>query len=343
MNVVKKDICTLNNCYAVSECCHTGTPHLIFAADDNEPCYLIDIKTFDKKILWNNMGGVMSILPIPGRQEELLAIHQFNPIFKGEKAALSHIHYDGKKWKTTLIAKRPFLHRFDFLERNGQQYILCCTLCTKKKNLADWSSPGGIYVAPLPENFSNKIDFKPISENIMTRNHGYWHVESDKFSYGLTACDQGIFQVTPPKDLHSNWNITKILDIPASDIALCDIDMDGEIELALIHPFHGNAISIFKKYPTGYQSIFSISEDLAFCHVIWGGLIRGKKVFIAGCREQAKSLFLIYKKNNKWKKEIIDKGSGPSNIRVINNKDFDIIATANREKGKATVYYVYEL
>ena len=38
--------------------------------------------------------------------------------------------------------------------------------------------------------------------------------------------------------------------------------------------------------------------------------------------------------------EVIEAGVGPSNVAVINEKDRDIIISANRELGEAALYFV---
>ena len=64
---------------------------------------------------------------------------------------------------------------------------------------------------------------------------------------------------------------------------------------------------------------------------------------IGGYRRVEKELFIIQcedKKNLTFKTEVIEAGVGPSNVAVINEKDRDIIISANRELGEAALYFV---
>jgi hypothetical protein len=64
---------------------------------------------------------------------------------------------------------------------------------------------------------------------------------------------------------------------------------------------------------------------------------------IGGYRRLEKELFYIQcesKNPLKFKTEVIESGTGPSNIAVLNKKDHDIIISANREIGEAALYFV---
>ena len=80
-----------------------------------------------------------------------------------------------------------------------------------------------------------------------------------------------------------------------------------------------------------------------FGHVVWGGKLRGVPTIIGGYRRNDKDLFYVQctdKDNLKFKTEVIESGVGPSNVAVINEKDRDIIISANRELGQAALYIV---
>jgi len=332
MNINKIFSTKLPYCYAVSK---INSNLIVFASDENGPCFGLD-NDFNIQTIWNKQGGTMSMVPLPNKKEEFLAIQQFNPVFKAENAIICHIYKDGNNWKQRTIVKFPFVHRFDILKSNGKNYLICCTICSEKKSVSDWSSSGNVYVSELNNDLSQKIELKPLFNTPLTRNHGFCRIKDNEV---LISADQGVYSVSCPIP-NSDWKIYKILDAPVSDIALVDIDNDGIEELATIEAFHGNSINIYKKTNSSYSKIFSIKDTIDFTHVIWGGKILGKNCFIGGCRAKEQDLFLIDFKNGAFEITTIDKGKGPSNIMVKDNKKEALLYVANREFGEAAIYKI---
>lgn len=160
---------------------------------------------------------------------------------------------------------------------------------------------------------------------------------------GLVTCQEGVFVVTPPQDEGTEWTIKQIMNKPVSDIAVVDIDEDGEGELVTIEEFHGGNFIINKKINGEYKEVYKYPKEMDFGHVVWGGKLRGVPTIIGGYRRVEKELFIIQcedKKNLTFKTEVIEAGVGPSNVAVINEKDRDIIISANRELGEAALYFV---
>ncbi len=174
----------------------------------------------------------------------------------------------------------------------------------------------------------------------MTRNHGYWRVNKDGFTSALTACDQGVFEVIPPAARGGDWSVRSVLPVPVSDIALCDIDGDGVDELATIEPFHGDVFNIYRQTPGGWHLFYRYPESLPFCHVVWGGRLRGEPVFIGGCRGGDRRLFILHWRDGAVLQQVIDTGGGPSNVTIIPGSRVDVFAVANRETNSADVYLV---
>jgi hypothetical protein len=230
----------------------------------------------------------------------------------------------------------PFIHRFAILERAGVRYLLCATLCTTKKNEDDWTSPGGLYAAELPDHLPHPISLTQVAGG-MTRNHGFWQVNRGA---ALTSCDQGIFEVLPPERRGAGWIVKQLNNKPASDIALGDIDGDGKDEMAVIEPFHGGRFNIYRKNAASYTPYYTYPGKTDFLHVVWGGKLRGENVFIGGGRGADKELFLIRNENGNLTSQIIDKEAGPANICVINGKERDLILAANHESGEGAIYIV---
>jgi len=339
MKFTRRHLADLPFCYAVSAIEQERRTKLVFASEERGPCYGFDVETFAKETVWEGPGGTMSIVPLPGMNGEFLAVQGFYPNYNAAGTEIVHASFNGREWQVETLFRLPFIHRFDILERNGTRYIFCCTLCEAKKDYDDWSMPGALYAAELPDDLPVPIPPTKIADG-MTRNHGYWRLNNGKFTSALTACDQGVFEVIPPAFNGGEWSIGNILPMPVSDIALCDIDGDGVSELAAIEPFHGDVFTIYRKAPGGWSLMYRYPEKLPFCHVVWGGYLRGKPVFIGGCRSGDRRLFILHWRDGAIRHHVIDTGLGPSNVAVITGRNADILAVANRESGNADIYLV---
>lgn len=341
MKFKKRHLCELPHCYAVTDIEIDGKKKYVFATDDDGPCYCIDSETSEIETVWEGPGGTMSLIPLPGKNGAFLASQRFFPGFNAPDCEIVLLRYEDGKWTNEPWLKMPYVHRFDILERGGAYYLLCCTLAESKKDEQDWSKPGGLFVAELSPDFSAPAPTQlRMIANGMTRNHGYCRLEHADYTYALTACDEGVFEVVPPESRDGEWSVRRILDKMVSDIAVCDIDGDGLLELATIEPFHGSDFVVYHKTENGYEEIYRYPDKMAFVHVVWGGLLRGVPVFLGGCRAINKEMFVLSVKNGEFTDEIIESGMGPSNVKVISAEDRDLLLTANREAGECAVFEV---
>jgi len=343
MKIQKKVLTQLEGCYATGYTVVDNEIRIMLATEEKGACYQFSGSEFEKSTVWDGPGGTMCIVQIPEKNGDFLSVQNFFPTFQAENSTIvwGKPNTDGS-WDIKTFFKLPYLHRFDILRANGVNYFLGATLCTTKKHKEDWSDPGKIWVGALPDTSDGKFEIHPIKEGLV-RNHGYCHVSWNNKEAGIVTCDQGAFVVMPPEQPDGEWTIENILDRPVSDIAICDIDEDGELELVTIEPFHGKEIAISKKINGTYEIIWKYDKPVDFGHVVWGGKLRGIPTFICGYREQEAELFLIqYDSKNplKFKVEVIDTGMGPSNITVINGEEKDIIIAANRVVGEAALYIV---
>ncbi len=340
MKIEKKFLTKLHRCYATSSTVIDGEKKILFATEGEGPCYMYSGAEFEQSTVWDGPGGTMSIVAVPGKNGDFLAVQNFFPTFQSEKATIvwGKPQADGK-WQVKTLFKMPYIHRFDILSADGVNYFIGCTLCTSKIEKEDWSDPGKIYVGVIPEDLDEPIELKIIKTG-MTKNHGYSHVIWHGKMAGMVTCEEGVFAVTPPQKAGEAWTIETVLERPVSDIAVVDIDGDGVDELVTIEPFHGNQFLINKKTDKDYQVVYQYPEKMEFGHVVWGGQLRGVPTIIGGQRRHAKDLFYIQYKNGEYVKTTIETDIGPSNVAVITDKDHDIIISANREIGEAVLYLV---
>lgn len=339
MKFTKKPLDLLDRCYATAHTVIDGKPQVLFASEGEDACYMYDAENLNRTTVWEKPGGTMGMVTIPGKGGDFLAVQKFFRNFESENASIVWAHWNGNEWEVATILKLPYLHRFDILTRNDKHYFIGATLCTSKAYKEDWSDPGKIYVAELPDDLTQEIELEIIKEGL-TKNHGYSRGTKDGYDIGYVTSEEGVFQVEPPEDSQGQWKVECILEKPISDIAVYDIDGDGEKELITIEPFHGGEFVIRKKEEGSYKEVYRYHKKFDFGHVVWAGKLRGKPVVIGGYRRDEKELFYIEYVDGRYVPHTIESDIGPSNVAVLNGDEKDIIISANREVGEAVLYIV---
>lgn len=334
-----------DHCYAVNIMPADGEPYAFFASENRGECFAWDCATLTKrKSVWKEPGGTMNLVSIPGKKGEFLAVQKFFRLYDWEEACLVWVRPDELGgYQVKKLFTLPYLHRFDLLERNGNVWLLCCTLAAHKQTRDDWSQPGSVYAAVLPANDELPIELSVLRDDFY-QNHGYARVKQKDGDAGLVTCEQGVFLFTPPEDLNGTWLVEQLMDQPTSDADMIDIDGDGEAEIATIETFHGRYFRIYKRIQERWEKVFEHPEISDFYHVVKAGHLCGHPVFVGGCRRGKQQLFVVQYHEEKQSFEIVtvDEGVGPSNVVIGNSLQQDCIFAANREAAQAAVYYVKE-
>lgn len=344
MKFEKKFLMEQNRCYATGSIQFNGQTLALLATEGAGACNAfsgVDYGT--QTAVWTEPGGTMTFAPLPGTNGEFLTIQKFFKMFQWEEATLVWVRpqQDGS-FQVSELFKLPYLHRFDVLESNGHKYFIGCTLAEHKDAKDDWSFPGKVYVADLPDDLASPMQLNVLIDSLY-QNHGFAKVVWNGRNAAMVGSRDGALIITPPQDADSDWTVEKIMDQPVSDLAAIDIDGDGELEIATIEPFHGSYYRIYKKIGGKYQQIFEHPEVSEFYHVVTGAELRGKPVFIGGCRRGKMQLFYVTASTTSplsLEAVLIDEGVGPSNVSVIHEKNRDVLVSANREKGEAALYFV---
>jgi hypothetical protein len=336
MNIHKKVLGTLDKVYAT--CIGKVDDELAFiGASEGEGAGQAFIGE-NKTVMWDKPGGTMNVIPVPGRENEFYATQKFLPVFAAADCTLNHVKYHDGQWQVTEIMKFPYLHRFDLFEKNGALYFFGATLCEAKEFQQDWSKPGSVYIGKLGADLTKKFTVKRLYTGI-TKNHGLCYANWDGKGIYLVTGVEGVFSlVIPEKPAQDEWQINKIMEHEVSDIAACDIDHDGSLELATLEPFHGNKCIIYKNIGEKFQPIKEFPID--FGHVIWGGEIAGSPTFLLGYRSAKMELSAIYQDGNELKERVIDQNVGPSQISVCHQDGKDYILSANRQINELAVYEI---
>ena len=345
MKVEKKVIANLNKCYSIAPLTYQGKGHILVAAEKADPCLLFDLAGNVEDTVWTEPGGVMTMVQVPGSDGQFLATHKFYSPNDSKEAKIVIVTPVSKgRWEVRTLVDLPFIHRFDILERNGVHYLIACALKSGHQFKDDWSMPGKVYAAVLPEDLSGFDEEHQLALEVikadMLKNHGYYKVEDGGVQTSVISSESGVFQFVPPLKKGEKWEIIPLLDTPASDAVLVDLDEDGEKELAVLAPFHGSCISIYKKQNDAYQKVYDYSEPAEFTHAIFGGMLCGKPAFVAGHRQGKRNLlaFTWDKESRSYHVQVLDVDCGPANVYKYTYDGKDIMIAANREVDEIAMY-----
>ncbi len=341
----KKKIAELEKCYSIAPLIYQGKPHILVAAEKTDRCILFDAEGNEVATVWEEPGGVMTMVQVPGTDGQFLATHKFYSPNDSKEAKIIIATPDGNgAWEIRTLADLPFVHRFDILQSGGRMYLIACTLKSGHEYKEDWSSPGKIYVAELPEDLSgfdddHQLELQVLKDN-MLKNHGYCKIVEDGEESSLVCSNEGVFRCYPPKADGEDWTVEQILDTPASDALLMDLDGDGERELVVLSPFHGDEITICRMGDDGYQAVYQYPEKADFLHAVWAGSIGGKPAAIIGYRKGARRLmaFTWDPDRGDFTFRTLDDDCGPANAYEYTLDGKEILIATNREINEVALY-----
>lgn len=337
MKIQKIHLDDIVRCYCAGHIDIGNETYALLASENpTSPCRaypLSDISKSEK--VWDDRGGCMSIIPIPNKEAEFLAINEFYLKISPSKAKLVHGKRVDGQWIIEDILNLPFLHRFDIYNVNGNNYLICATIARDKDNKEDWSKPGQVYGALLPDDLSQPIELIELLDGCY-RNHGYTKGIYEGKTCGFFGSDQGIYRIIPPYD--GKWSVEKIHEGNVSEIAFSDLDGDGIEEMMTIEPFHGNNVKIYKNVDGTYKEVYQYPNKIDFAHALVGTTLCGVNSFVVGIRRVNAELFYVQHVNGKYEVTIIESGVGPANLDVIHAKECDYIVAANHTKNEAALY-----
>lgn len=344
MKLVKRKSIELEKGYCVAKLRYHGEEKLIAAAEKVNKCLLFDLYGNLEETIWEEPGGTMSIAHIPGSDGCFLAVQRFYSPNDAAGAGIVYVEPEAENhWSVKQVAELPFVHRFGILEKNHHYYIVACTLKSGHKYKDDWTVPGKIWTAQLPENFdkveagSSPIPFTVLKEGL-TKNHGYYQGRDGSGDFALVGSENGIFKVEPPEKPGEPWKCSQMIEDAASDMALSDLDGDGEQELVTISPFHGDTLNIYHKSAKGYVLTGICPGKLEFAHGIWSGMIDGKPVVLVGHRGGEQSIVMITCENGSYSYETLLTYAGSANLLVYERRGKNCLISANRENNEIAFY-----
>lgn len=349
MRAEKKVISNLTKCYSIAPLHYHKQDYFLVAAEKTDRCILFDLEGNEIDTVWEQPGGVMSMVQVPGSDGVFLATHRFYSPNDSKEAAIVLVRppkEDGAEWNVHTLVRLPHVHRFDIVERSGIYYLIACALKSGHEYKDDWTSPGKVYAAVLPEDMEALNEDKPLELKVikdqMLKNHGYYRIREDNYDTSVISTENGVFRFIPPEKPGGEWTIETLLDTPASDAVLVDMDGDGEKELAVIAPFHGEHILIYKERHGKFECVYSYEKPAEFCHAIYGGPLCGENALVVGHRKGNRDLlkFSYDKAEKTYRCEVIDHDCGPANVWHFVRDGKDVLVSANRETDEVAMYEV---
>lgn len=348
MEVEKKVIGNIPKCYAVAPLFYKGKEHFLVSAERKGRCVLYDADGNDVDTVWTEPGGVMTMVQIPGTDGQFLATQKFfSPHDAADAKIVIVTPVSPGRWEIRTLMDLPYVHRFGILERGGVRYFMACTVKSgQDAPQDDWSYPGKVYAAVLPEDFScfdetHQLHMDVIMDGLV-KNHGFYKIQGNGMDKAIISCESGVYQFVPPKAPGMSWEMDRLLDTPASDAVLVDLDADGAKELAVIAPFHGDSIAIYRQNNGMYEKIYEYEKRAEFSHAIFGGMLGGRPAVVMGHREGEMNLLVFTwdKRAERYHWQLLDSHCGSANVLKFTNGGADYILSANRETDEVALYKV---
>lgn len=345
MKVEKKIVGQLEKCYSIAPLHYKGKDHILVAAEKQDPCLLLSLDGQREDVVWEGPGGTMSMVQVPGTDGQFLATHKFYSPNDSKEAKIVVVTPDGQgKWEVKTLAELPFVHRFDIIRGKETRYIIACTIKSDHHYKDDWTSPGKVYAAELPEDLSgysqeHQLKFHVIRDGL-TKNHGYCRLEGEKTDIALVSSQEGVFQFIPPEKKGGEWKVLQLIQEPASDAVMADFDGDGAKELLTISPFHGDSVFIYKKQGDIFKKVYTYPQPAEFSHAIFAGEICGMQAAVIGHRKGERNLILFrYDQEKKeYTTQILDTQAGAANIYKYHAEGQEYILATNREINEIAIY-----
>nr|WP_245335169.1 hypothetical protein [Streptococcus oricebi] len=319
---------------------HDQEDYLLVASETENPCFAYDLnRELKRSLVWETVGGTMSIIQIPGSLD-FLATQAFYPGFNAKECRIIRGFYQGNgQWSIEEVATFPYLHRFDLIQdADGKILFVGCTIANSKAYVEDWTDDGKIFVASFNP-ISSKLEGMKELELRLKKNHGYYG-RAEK-GYSLITGVEGIYKLHYPAYSQSGqWELEQLFSEETSDIVQYDMDGDGQIENCIIQGFHGDRFRILNEDFT--KELFHYPEPTPFGHAIWSGELLGRPTYLFGWRAGAKHFVAFTYQDGQWVEQMIDKGVASSNCLAFVKDGDSYIFSANNGLNQVALYKLKE-
>ena len=369
MIIQKKKISDLTLCYWVTTLQHQGRRCLLAASEKAYPAQLFDENGNYIENVWDEPGGTMTAVALPGTESAFLATHRMYSPDDCRNASIVLCRYEDHLWTVRTLAELPGVHRFDILTRNGVNYLIACTIKSDYEHDDDWRFPGKVWACALPDALCTapgepidlpedyRLPLAPIREGLL-KNHGYSRSDEDGVLVGIVTSEEGVFRFTPPAAPDGAWTVEQLLEEPTSDALFIDLDGDGVREMLTLSPFHGDTLKVFALCGGRYEQVWEYEKKLPFAHAICAA--EGTPAAsgaasdpanaayetlpahfaVIGHRQGDRDLLAVYHRDGRYAVEVLDHDVGPANAVSFRLEGKTRILAANRETNEVAYYTV---
>jgi hypothetical protein len=334
VGVIKKELLPLPDIYTANAFPFGKRMVACLGQERRGRIVLADPASGATEVVSEGPGGVMSVIPFPGRDDMLLSVQGLFPPFIGHDAGIyRHRRVDGE-WLTDKVIELPFAHRCETLPVGGGDVLLSATVSVMKENPADWSRPGCVYITRLDANGA-EWDTEVLLDGIY-RNHGMLRTVTDGGDMVCVSGAEGIFGIFPKG---GEVVCERLFDGEVSEFAFFDFDGDGHRELATIEPFHGESLNLYRRKSGGWAKIWD--SPLEFGHGLSAGILGGRACLAAGNRRGGAGLEVWgFTDGGKAGRVYSEEGTGTTQTQFIRLGGDNCLLAANQLKSQAALYYL---
>ncbi|MFS1663899.1 hypothetical protein [Streptococcus sp. zg-JUN1979] len=335
MDVRKVISDTLPSCYAVARLTDEHHDYLLVASEVKDSCFAYDVNDdFKKQIVWDTVGGTMSIVQIPGTMD-FLATQRFYPGFDAKDCQIVYGQFKDGNWIVKPLCDFPYLHRFDLiLDNSGDILFVGCTIANSKAYVEDWSDSGKIFVGRFDTVDKALKDISELPLRLL-KNHGYYAVKEE--GYSLITAVEGVVKLTYPSFSDTgDWRLDILFAEETSDIVQIDLNQDGKKENILIQGFHGDRLRVLTEdFST---ELYHHPKETPFGHAIWSGQLLGQKGVVFGFRSGEADLLWYPESNTSFKPIMLDASAASSNVLAFEKEKRAYVFSANNGRGEVALY-----
>lgn len=298
---------------------------------------LVEFPSCSAVSIGDGPGGMMSLIPVPGKENMFISVMGLFPPFKGKKAGIYRHSYSGGKWTTSKVIDMPFAHRCEIIVVDNTNYLFSATVSKYKEDPEDWSKPGQVFLTQLDNPDLERWDTRLLSGTIF-HNHGMTKVILNGKHAICVSGTEGIFAFTPDKN--GEIITTRLFDKAVSEFTFLDMNGSGDNELITIEPFHGNCLNIYRKTSSGWEKIYD--APLSFGHGLSSGTLAGIPSIAVGNRSGDASLELFRPAVPKGNIEhiCVEEAAGTTQTQFFRYQGTDYLLSANQLKSEAALYFL---
>jgi len=343
MQLTKRVLAKLKAPYALGVIRVDGAPCVVSSTEDYGPVLFAAPPYNEAAEIAPGPGGCMALVAGPGQPEELYAIMGCFPGYKFQNAAVYRLGREDGRWVSAKIIGLPFAHRIDFVIRARTRYLVAASLAADKSEPSDWSKSGGVYASPVQSPSDTGWSLSPVLEGIH-RNHGFLATGFQGRKSLLISGTEGLFAADLGRE-DASWGFTRIVDKEVSEIAVSDVDSDGEEELVTIEPFHGDSLRVYKRVKENWEVAWE--GELSFGHGLLTGTLGGAPTILVSNRAGTRDLLAFqFPRGARQRgvrlgqpsKIIVDSGVGAANILILRRGGEELVFSTNQSTDEIAAY-----